>query len=124
MFISFTVWDILNASDLQEMNMERVRLAQKANLAAAELAQLIIALLDQLLVDCRYVYFIYLSLVISLNITCLKISLNIKWQDNMAKIEPTKHRLKTTKSQYISTLEGYPSTTLGKRNKTSNHTRQ
>ena len=62
MFISVTVWDILNGLDLQEMNLERVRLAQKANLGAAELAQLIIALLDQLLVDCRYVCFIYLSL--------------------------------------------------------------
>ena len=37
--------------------MEQVRLGQKANLAPVELAQLIIALLDQLILDCRYAHF-------------------------------------------------------------------
>ena len=42
-----------NSTRLQEMNMEKVRLGRKANLAAMELAQIIIALLDQLILDCK-----------------------------------------------------------------------
>ena len=42
-----------NFARFQEMNMEKVRLGQKANLAAMELAQIIIALLDQLILDCK-----------------------------------------------------------------------
>lgn len=43
----------------QNNNIEKVRIAQQANLPKEELAQLVMTVIDQLIADCRYVCYLY-----------------------------------------------------------------